>query len=608
MENAKFGTSSSTGDVSQQSLVRIGRGVNLVHESALFQHYLSSEAIMKDVKQPIADESALRLLLFLGCSIFVAEALSHLLTHALPPISQWGIGLLDSTLHLALVLPIIYFFVYRPSIAHIAERKTADAKIQRQRQLYAALSQCNQAILRCTNEEVLFSQICRDAVQFGGMKMAWIGLTDPDTRMVRPVACFGKGVEYLQGIEISVDADSPFGHGPVSTAIREGRPFWCQDFMNDPLTTPWQERGARAGWLASASLPLHRNGIAIGAFILYAGEANAFDEAARDLLVEMAMDISFALDNFTHETARKLAEANLRIAATAFEAQEGMVVTDADNVILRVNQAFTRLTGYSAEEAIGQKTSLLASGRHDKQFYRDMWEALNRDHYWCGEIWNRRKNGEVHPEWLTITTVPNDEGQVTNYVSAFFDISQHKKDEAKIHSLVFYDQLTGLPNRRLIRDRLQHSFTASARHHNHGAVLFIDLDNLKTLNNTKGHSIGDLLLIDAAKRMQASVREGDTAARLGGDEFIVLAEDLGVARSEAARQAGLVAEKIREALNRPYSLNGYEYSISPSIGVCLFKGNEEEVEELIQHADLAMYQAKNSGRNKVCFCESEPPA
>ena len=304
---------------------------------------------------------------------------------------------------------------------------------------------------------------------------------------------------------------------------------------------------------------------------------------------------------FRDITERKQAEHELRIAATAFEVQESLIITDAHQVILRVNQSFTRLTGYSAEEAIGQTPALIKSGMQDAEFYRQMWEVLNRDHSWQGEIWNRRKNGEMHPGWLTITGVTNVEGVVTNYVSTCADLSQYKKDEAAIHSLAFYDPLTSLPNRRLLLDRLQHAFSASSRHHNHGALLFIDLDNFKTLNDTKGHDIGDLLLVEVASRLNACVREADTVARLGGDEFVVLLENLSEDPMQAAAQADAVCDQILTAFRQTYSLSGHEYHGSASIGISMFRNQEATVNEILKRADAAMYQAKSAGRDTLRF-------
>lgn len=311
----------------------------------------------------------------------------------------------------------------------VTERKQTEAKIKRVTQLYSALSHCNEAIVRCANEAELFPRICRDSVQFGGMKMAWIGLLDEVSKRVKPVASFGDDDEYLTDIQISMDAADPIGQGPVGTAIRANQPAWCPDFINDPRTTAWRERGARAGWAAMASLPLHSNGVIVGTFNVYATEVNAFDEDIRKLLIEMAINISFALDGFARETARKQAEEALRIAAAAFEAQEGIIVTDAQRIILRVNKAFIQLTGYSAEDAVGQPVSILKSGQHDAAFYQAQWEVIVRDGYWQGEIWDQRKNGDVFPAWMTITAVSSADGRTTHYVGSFLDITLQKQVE-----------------------------------------------------------------------------------------------------------------------------------------------------------------------------------
>jgi diguanylate cyclase (GGDEF)-like protein/PAS domain S-box-containing protein len=305
---------------------------------------------------------------------------------------------------------------------------------------------------------------------------------------------------------------------------------------------------------------------------------------------------------------RKQAEANLRVAAIAFESQEGMMITDPTGIIVRVNQAFTRLTGYSAEEAIGQTPALFKSGRHDEAYYQRMWAALKEHGYWQGEIWNRRKNGKIYAEMLTISSVVAPDGQVSNYIGTFSDISRNTEAEAEIHRLAFYDPLTQLPNRRLLIDRLQQAITASARSGREGALLFIDLDNFKTLNDTLGHDKGDLLLQQVAQRLSDSVREGDTVARLGGDEFVVMLEGLDVSPEEAAPQAQAVGEKILVALNEPYLLGNHKHHSTPSIGVTLFGGNQGTVDELLKRADFAMYQSKAAGRNTLRFFDPQMQA
>lgn len=499
----------------------------------------------------------------------------------------------------ALLLHERYFFT--AFIRDISARNLALAKIRRMTELYAALSQCNQSIVRSNNQSELFAQICRDAVKLGGMKMAWIGTVNEADYMVVPVASYGVGTEYLEGIQISVNADDPAGRGPIGLVVRENCPFWCQDYLHEPLLALWHERGARCGWRASAALPLHSKDKVIGVMTLYSGEVDAFDEAARNLLEGMVRDISYALTRFDLLADSKLAEDELRIAAATFDIQQAILITDADANILRVNQAFQAITGYSEDEVIGRNPRIFQSGRHDAAFYQDMWAALLDTGKWSGEIWDQRKNGEIFPKSMNITAVYGEQQRVTQYVAVFSDISRRKKSEHDIHQLAFYDPLTQLPNRRLFAERLQQALVVSARSHNYGALLFMDMDNFKTINDIRGHATGDLLLIEVARRLRHCVREGDTVARLGGDEFVVLLEELSHQSDEAAKQSELVADKIRNELAQPYLLDEFECQSSTSIGARLFFGQQESAGEVLKHADVAMYQAKAAGRNTIRF-------
>jgi diguanylate cyclase (GGDEF)-like protein/PAS domain S-box-containing protein len=302
-------------------------------------------------------------------------------------------------------------------------------------------------------------------------------------------------------------------------------------------------------------------------------------------------------------TETRRIEAELRIAAIAFESLHAMMVTDPSGVILRVNRAFTEITGYSAEEMIGNTPAMLKSSRHEPEFYADMWHHLITDGSWEGEVWDRRKSGEIYPKWQTISSVRDSDGNITHYVAAFSDISERKKAEEQIRKLAFYDPLTGLPNRRLLTDRLQHAVLTSDRTGRSGALFFIDLDQFKGLNDTRGHDIGDLLLIEVGKRLQTCLRECDTAARLGGDEFVVMLEELSPVLTEAMRHARLVGEKVLACLNEPYLLAGQIHHSTPSIGATLIRGRRVSATELLKQADTAMYQAKAAGRNTLYFFE-----
>jgi len=291
----------------------------------------------------------------------------------------------------------------------------------------------------------------------------------------------------------------------------------------------------------------------------------------------------------------------LKLAANVFSvATEGIAITDTMGTILEVNPAFTEVTGYSREEVIGKNPRILQSGRQSKQFYTEMWQSVKNTGQWCGEIWNQRKDGVEYPEWMSLTAVKDIHGVVTNYVSIFSDITQSKKSEEEVNYLAFYDQLSGLPNRRLLLNRLHQALASSVRNHREGALLFIDLDNFKTINDTLGHYIGDLLLQQVAHRIESCVREGDTVARLGGDEFVVILKELSEHSLEAAERAEAIGEIIRAALNETYQLATYEYRNTPSIGITLFNKNSS-VDDLLKQADIAMYQSKNSGRNTLRF-------
>ncbi|MDO8447210.1 MAG: EAL domain-containing protein [Rhodoferax sp.] len=648
-------------------------------------------------------------------------------------------------------------------------RQQSDVKLLRQARLYAALSTCNQAIVRCTNEQELFEGICRAAVEHGGMKMAWIGLTDSSSRTVRPAASCGAGVEYLQEIHITVAADDPFGRGPTGTAVRNDQPFWCQDYQADPITAPWHALSAEYGWAASAALPLHRGGVVTGAFTVYAGEAHAFDEQAQDLLLEMAADIDHALLNFDREAARgraqqmdvlrrfmlerltsdlplpqiltdfvlkieatlpgalcsvllldddgqylrlgaapnlpdfycvaidglltgpqsgscgtaaftgqrviagdiasdpcwvdyralaqkaglascwsepirngssralgafaiyrrtpampepheidliemaahltaltierKQTEVELQLKSKVFEqGSEAIVITDSQRKIVRVNQAFSRMTGYSEVEVMGRDPRMLSSGRHDAGFYESMWASIQAHGQWQGELWNRRKDGTLYPEWLSISVLRDRSGAVMSYVGIATDISKRKEDEAHIHLLADFDPLTGLPNRRLLQDRIDTALSHAQRHGEPLALMFLDLDRFKYVNDSLGHPVGDELLIQVAQRLKAALRDEDTVCRVGGDEFVLLCT--GTDAEGAAR----VATKLLETAAQPHQIAQQELAITCSIGIALYPADGNTFEALSMSADTAMYRAKQAGRNTFRFFTAQMQA
>ena len=298
----------------------------------------------------------------------------------------------------------------------------------------------------------------------------------------------------------------------------------------------------------------------------------------------------------------------LRIAATAFESQQGLNIMNADKVILQVNQAFTVITGYTADECVGRKPQFMRSDRHAEDFFEQVWRAAQRSGGWQGEIWTRRKNGEVFPDWVTLTAVRSKLGVITHYVGSHVDITDRKLAQDRITQLAFYDPLTALPNRRLLLDRLHRAVAAGKRSRLYGALLLIDLDDFKTLNDTLGHHQGDLLMQHVAQRLGSCTREGDTVARLGGDEFVVMLESLSESSEGAAAEAEAAAERIAASLGQPYLLAGQEHRSTASIGATLFSGQQATADEALKQAELAMYQAKSAGRNTLRFFDPEMQA
>ncbi len=339
--------------------------------------------------------------------------------------------------------------------------------------------------------------------------------------------------------------------------------------------------------------PIKAGGRVLGVLVLYMAEGYPRQEHEVEFLGTVASTLAGIIE-------RKRAEEQLHLAATVFEnTVEGVIISDAQNRIIAVNRAFTEITGYSAEEARGNTPRLLRSERHDETFYRKLWESIRDDGHWQGEIWNRRKSGEVYPEWLSANAVRDAAGNVTHYVGVFSDISMVKQSEERLDHLAHHDALTGLPNRLLINARLEHALQRAHRSGRRVAVLFMDLDRFKTINDSLGHPAGDELLRTVAGRLSAAVREADTVGRLGGDEFTIILEGL-----EHGEDARLIARKVLDKLVEPLFLGGREVFVTTSIGISLYPNDGQDVHNLLKNADTAMYRAKHQGRNNYQFYTS----
>lgn len=297
------------------------------------------------------------------------------------------------------------------------------------------------------------------------------------------------------------------------------------------------------------------------------------------------------------ESAKLTDQDLVDLTSTVFAVtKEPIVVTDSKPRILLANQAYCDNSGYALEELIGKDPGTFKSGRHDKAFYESMWNELYAKGEWQGEIWNRRKNGELHPSWLVINAVHDSSRKVKHYVGVFTDITRIKEAEDRLQDLAYHDVLTRLPNRALFYERLKHAFKRAIRNTTKVGLLFLDLDRFKCINDNYGHESGDLLLCETAHRLCRCIRDVDTVARLGGDEFVVVIEDL-----KDPSVLGVLASKIKNSVSAPVVANGKQFSISASIGISVFPDDSLDYEDLVRNADEAMYRVKQSGRNDFRF-------
>lgn len=378
------------------------------------------------------------------------------------------------------------------------------------------------------------------------------------------------------------------GIGSCGTAAWSGEAVIVSDIDHHPYWQPFLELTRKANLHACWSIPFKDEaGSVLGTFAIYHHTPCEPTPADLILINEFASITAVAVQ-------KVYAAETLKQAAAVFESsREGVVITDLEPRILAINRAYTEITGYSEAQVLGKNPKIIKSGHHGKPFYQAMWASLKTVGHWSGEIWNRRRNGEIYPQWLTISTVCNDRNEPCNYVGVFADITQMKQSEAQLAHLAHYDPLTGLPNRLLVQSRLHHAIERAQRHNLRIATLYVDLDRFKNVNDSLGHPIGDELLIMLAARLKKRLREEDTLARLGGDEFLLVLEDI-----KEPSESASVAQTLIDLLATPFALpSGHEIFINASIGISLFPDDASNVTELIQHADMAMYLAKKEGRS-----------
>lgn len=476
-------------------------------------------------------------------------------------------------------------------VLDVTEQKAAQRRIVRLNRTLAVVSEANETILRTRESPTLIQETVDILHEIGGFPLAWVYSNNEN---LPAMVVIGEHAELAAGITAALRTDGC--RDPERKAeFATGRCSFFTALVECDKTLANGPAGFESHGLAH--LPLHVAGrIAGGICIVGLGEDLADTEEQR-LLASLAKSLSHALDSLEQERARQIAERKLELAAHVFEnSAEGVMITDRDNKILMVNRRFSEITGYSAEEVAGNSPSILNSGQQDKAFYSNMWRSLMNRGEWHGEIRNRRKDGEVIVEWMNISAVKSDVGEIVNFVAVFSEITVHKTIKKRMQFLAHYDALTSLPNRILFSDRLEQSIIAARRTKRFMALMLIDLDRFDQINKSVGHSAGDMLLQEISSRLLASVDTGNCVARLGGDEFAIVLSDI-----SSTDEAAAAASRIQQELGRALYAGNSELYITASVGISVYPKDGEDAEALTKSADAAMYLAAEAGGNTYRF-------
>lgn len=496
----------------------------------------------------------------------------------------------------------------RAILNEVEERQAAEQKLARLNRLYTALGACGSAIIKNADATTLCQEICRICVEHGGLALAMVGMVDTDAGLIEPVGYYGDP-DSLQMAPLPPAPARSAADGMFAACIRQGKYEIYNDSQRNPPPLSWPGLHQKVRPKATAVFPLREAGQVVGALGLHAREAGYFDEAIVDLILQIIDDVSFALGAFTRERQRVHAEQELRLKNRALESSINAVYiadyTKAGYPIEYVNPAFERITGYSAAEAMGRGAEFLLASDLEQTGVEQIRVALDLQQEGHAVLRSYRKDGGLFWNDLHISPVRNPSGTTTHFVGILDDITEQKNYENLLKRQAHFDALTGLVNRNLLMDRLQQAINSANRRNQMVAVLFIDLDQFKLINDNLGHDAGDELLKTIAARLKSCVRDSDTVARLGGDEFVIAMPDLPCEETDgaAAAPAGIVTtiRRILQAASSPVTLAEQELQVTCSIGVSLYPRDGEEIETLLKNADAAMYSAKAFGRNNFQY-------
>jgi len=499
-------------------------------------------------------------------------------------------------------------FEGRPAKLVLAHDITKELRVEesllRLNRTLKVLSRCNETLVRATDEKALLHGVCDILVTLGGYLLAWVGFPRQDAaRTIEVAAHAGADGDYLRTLQLSW-GDNEQGRGPTARAIREGEAVVSRQIGTDPRFPHLQAMIDDLDISAAISLPLRSGEERIGALTICSADAEAFDQEEVKLLSELAEDLAYGIVSLRTAAARQQAEESLRLRNRAIEASSnGIMICDAarpETPILYVNPAFERITGYGAGEVLGRSPRFLSGADHDQKGLIDVRESMRLGLEVETVVRNYRKDGSLFWNELSVAPVRDAAGRLTNFVGIVDDVTEHKRYEEQLEHQANFDPLTDLANRNLLADRLQQSLVYADRSQRLVAVLLLDLDRFKIVNESLGHGQGDLLLQRVAERLTECVRAADTVARLGGDEFVIA-----LAEVAEVGDVGLVVKNFQNALARPFTIAGRELYVTASIGISLYPTDGQDGESLLRHADIAMYRAKEEGRNTFRFFSPE---
>ena len=466
--------------------------------------------------------------------------------------------------------------------------------VQKHKDIYELLNQANKFLLKLFDKKRLYSNICELLSENENIRFCFIyDYVDDDIT--------AQDGELKQRVITQIgNYHDKNQNNIVSKTMKWETSIIINNFEQKNISIFYDD-AKKLNINSMASFPIKKFNTIVGTLVLYSNELNFFDQEVEILFDKLVNDITHCLEKMEYEEIRIKQEDELRLSSYAFESSEPMIITNNTGDIIKVNQAFCTAMGYAKEEILGKNPRIFKSGHQDTKFGDELWNSLKVQGFWSGEVYNKKANNEIIPLRATITAIKDKEGRITHFLGQYIDIGEQKDKEKVLEYQATHDNLTGLPNRLLLLDRIEHAITKVVRHKIVGGLIFIDLDNFKEVNDTLGHDIGDALLIMVAKKIKEVVRDEDTIARIGGDEFIVLIDNIGNNKDVAKTNISNLAIKIKDALNSITTIEGHINVSTPSIGITLFNDSSVSVKDIIKQADTAMYVAKKQGKNAIEF-------